>query len=203
MRGRDEHGEIGFAAGARKRRRDVMLFPFRRFDAEDEHVLGEPTLLAREIGADAQSETFFREQDIATVTGADRDDRVVLRKMADPAAVGIDVEQRMQAAIPFAILLPFEPPNRDLAHARHDAHAQDDVDRVGDFEADFGERRIRRTHDVGNDEHRPSPHRAFEHLVQLRVGLRGRGPVIRWTGFLFRRRADEGELLDPRDVVLI
>ncbi len=85
-------------------------------------------------------ETFLAQQDIAAVTGADRDDRVVLREMADPAAIGIDVEQRMHPAIPFAILLRIEPPNRDVAHACHDAHAQDDVDRVGDFEADFGER---------------------------------------------------------------
>ena len=100
--GRNQHGEIRFAARARERRRDVMLSAFRRFDAENQHVLGQPALLAREIGADPERETFLAEQNIAAVTGADRDDRVVLRKMADEPAIGIHIEQRMHAAIPFA-----------------------------------------------------------------------------------------------------
>ena len=60
-----------------------MLFSFRRFDAEDQHVLGHPALFAREIGTDAERETFLAKQHVAAVTGADRDDRVVLREMAD------------------------------------------------------------------------------------------------------------------------
>ena len=88
-----------------KGRRDVMFFPFRRFDAENEHVLGEPALLAREIGTDAEREAFLAEQNISAVTGADRDDGVVLRKMADEPAIGIHIEKRMHAAIPFAIRL--------------------------------------------------------------------------------------------------
>ena len=64
-----------------------MLFPLGRFDAEDEHVLGEPALLFREIGGDAERETFLAQEDVAAVTGADRDDGVVLREMADPAAL--------------------------------------------------------------------------------------------------------------------
>ena len=67
----------------------------------------------------------------------------------------------------------------------------------------FVERRIRRTHDVGNDEHRATLHRAFEHAVEFRVGLGRIGPIVRRTRFLLRRRADEGELLDPRDIVWI
>ena len=91
----------------------------------------------------------------------------------------------------------------DVAHARHDAHAEHDVDRVGNFEADFGQRRIRRTHDVGNDEHRPPLHRALQHAVEFCVSLGGLGPIVRRAGFFFRRRADERELLDARDIVWI
>ena len=83
-----------------------------------------------------------------------------------------------------------------VAHPRHDAHAQHDVDRVGDFEPDLGQRRIRRSHDVGHDEHRPPAHRAFQHAVQLAVRLGGLRPVVGRAGFFLRRRADEGELLD-------
>ena len=52
MRRRNEHGEIGFAARTGKRRSHVVLFAFGRFDAEDQHVLRHPTLLAREIRSD-------------------------------------------------------------------------------------------------------------------------------------------------------
>ena len=55
-------------------------------------MLGEPALLLRQIGADAQGETFLAQQNVAAVAGADRDDRVVLREMADEAALRIDIE---------------------------------------------------------------------------------------------------------------
>ena len=70
-----------------------MFFSFGRFDAENQHVLGHPALLSREIRTDAQRETFFAQQDVAAVTGADRDNRVVLRKMTDEAPLRIDIEQ--------------------------------------------------------------------------------------------------------------
>ena len=159
--------------------------------------------LAREIGADPQSETFLAEENVAAVARADRNDRVVLWEMADEPAFRIEIEQRVHAAVPFRVRVFAEPLHRDFSHARHDPHAEHDVDGIGDFEADFGERRIRRPHDVGNDEHRPPAHRAFQQAVKFRVGFRGLGPVIGRAGFLFRRRADESELLDPRDVVRI
>ncbi len=180
-----------------------MFFSFRRFDAENQHVLGEPALFAREIRTDAQRETFFAQQHIAAVTGADRDDRVVLRKMADEAAIRIDIEQRMHAAIPFRLRIAAEPLDRDLPHARHDSHAEHDVYGIGDFESDFRERRIRRPHDVGHDKHGAPAHRALEQAVQFRICLGRLRPIVRRARFLFRRRADQGELLDPGDVVRI
>ena len=80
-----------------------MLFSVRRFDPENEHVLGEPALFFREIGSDPKGETFLAQEHIAAVTGADRDDGVVLREVADPAVLGIDLEKRMDAAIKFGI----------------------------------------------------------------------------------------------------
>src|SRR5438105_1867635 len=59
LRGRNEHGEICFAACAREGGGDVGFFAFGRFDAEDEHVFGHPTFMAREVGADAEGEAFF------------------------------------------------------------------------------------------------------------------------------------------------
>jgi len=45
--GRDEHGKIGFAARAGKCCSHIGFFVVRRFDAENEHVLREPALIAR------------------------------------------------------------------------------------------------------------------------------------------------------------
>ena len=127
MRRRNQHREIGFAARTGERRRHVMLFSFGRFDAENQHVLGEPALLAREIRTDAQRETFLAQQNIAAVTGADRDDRVVLRKMTDEPPIRIHIEQRMHTTIPFHLWIIAQPFERDLPHARHDSHAEHDV----------------------------------------------------------------------------
>src|SRR5204862_1961184 len=45
-RRRNQHGEVGLATGRRERRGDVALFAGGRLDAEDQHVLGEPALVA-------------------------------------------------------------------------------------------------------------------------------------------------------------
>ena len=65
---RNEHGEISLTARAGESGRDVMLAPFRRFDAENQHVLRHPALFACEIRTDPQRETFFAEQNIPAVT---------------------------------------------------------------------------------------------------------------------------------------
>ena len=88
---RNEHGKIGFATRAREGCGHVMLATLRRLDAEDEHVFRHPALPAGEIRTDAQRETFFAEQNISAVAGANRDDRVVLWKMADETPRRIDI----------------------------------------------------------------------------------------------------------------
>ncbi len=96
-----------------------------------------------------------------------------------------------------------EPFDGDLAHPRHDSHTEHDVNRIGDFKADFGQRRIGRSHDVGNHKHGAAAHRAFEQAVQFRIRFRRFGPIVRRSGFFFCRRANESELFDPGNVVWI
>ena len=43
---RYQHREVGFAARARKCRRDIGFFAFGILHAQDEHVFGQPTLVA-------------------------------------------------------------------------------------------------------------------------------------------------------------
>ena len=109
----------------------------------------------------------------------------------------------MHAAIPFCVRVVAEPLNRDFSHARHDPHAEDDINGIGNFEADLGKRRIRRSHDVGDDEHRATAHRAFQQAMKFCVSFCWLSPIICRSSLLFRRCADESELLDPRDVVRI
>ena len=81
--GRHQHGEIGFAAGAGKRGRDVGLFALRIFHAEDQHVLGHPAFIARDIRGDAQRKALFTQQRVAAVSGTERPDFAGFREVDD------------------------------------------------------------------------------------------------------------------------
>ena len=58
--------------------------------------------------------------------------------MTNEPAHWIDVEQRVDAAIPFHGRIIAKPLDRHISHAGHDPHAEHDVNRIGDFKADFG-----------------------------------------------------------------
>jgi hypothetical protein len=66
---RDEHGEVGLAAGRREGGSDVMLLALGRFDAEDQHVLGHPAVIARHVRGNAQGQALLAEQRVAAVAG--------------------------------------------------------------------------------------------------------------------------------------
>ena len=132
-------------------------------------MFGEPALRAGEIGTDSQGQTFLAQQNIPAVTGSDRDDGVILREVTNETAFRIHIQERMDSAVPFPFWIVAEAFDCDLPHPRHDAHAQHHILGIGNFEADFGQRRIRRPHDVGNDKHGATAHRAFEQTVQFRI----------------------------------
>ena len=89
---------------------------------------------------------------------------------------------------------------RRATHTRHEAHVRDDVRTVRDLDADLRERRAERSHDVGNDVHGPSAHRAVEQRADLALRLAWLHPVVQRSGVVLLRRADEGEVLGARDV---
>src|SRR5699024_6641246 len=63
-----EHGEVGLPAGRRECGSEVVLPPrlIGRFD--EEHMLGEPALIAGDDRGDPQGEALLTEQRIPTVT---------------------------------------------------------------------------------------------------------------------------------------
>src|SRR4051812_34046144 len=80
---RDEHGEVGLAAGARESGGYVSLLALGVLYTQDQHVLGKPALVAGEGRRNAQSEGFLAEQGVAAVARAVRPDRSLLREVDD------------------------------------------------------------------------------------------------------------------------
>ena len=143
-RRRHQHREIGLAAGARKRAADISDLAIRAFDADDQHMLGEPAFLMAELASDTQSQAFFRQQRVAAIARADAPDRIVLRVMTNEAALDVEVGLGMQTTCKIVGIAQMI--ERDLAHARHDAHVEHDIDAVGYLNADFAERRAPGAH---------------------------------------------------------
>ena len=195
----NHHREVGLAAGRRERAGHVGHVTVGALDTEDEHVLGEPALVLPKPAADAERQALLAEEGVAAVAGAEAPDGVVFGEVTDVAALGIDVAGAVQAAI--EVVGVAERVQRCLPHASHDPHVEDHVDAVGDLDAHLGQRRADRPHDVRDDVHGPALHRAQEQLGQLPVGLLGSHPVVGRAGGVLRLGADEGEVLDPRDVV--
>ena len=206
------HHQIGFAAGAGEGGGEVMFFALRRSEAEDEHVFRHPAFLFGDGGGDAEGETFFAEQRVAAITGAVRPDQRLVGEMNDvfvfrirfarPGNIGLTrLERRphgMQARDERAVRA--ELVEHGLAHARHDAHIDDHVRRVGDFNADFANGRIERAHGKRNDVHRPPLHAAVEQAEQFLLHLGGVGPIVRGAGFIPGLRADVSPVFDARHV---
>ena len=60
-------------------------------------MLGEPALLARLPGAEAEGVALLAEQRIAAIAGADAPDQALLGKMRDEAAVWGEVTEGMRS----------------------------------------------------------------------------------------------------------
>src|SRR5262249_61089794 len=57
--GRIDHGEIGLATGARESRGDILHLPLWVGELEDQHVLGQPALIAGLHARDAERVDFL------------------------------------------------------------------------------------------------------------------------------------------------
>ena len=199
MLGRDEHREVGLAARGGERRRDVLLFAVRPLDAEDEHVLRHPAFLSSEVGRNSQREALLAEQNVSAVTGVDRPDRVILREVHDPSVLLVDVALCVETLDEIAVLA--ERVQALLAHARHDDHIQNDIDGIGDLDADLGECGTDHAHRIGDNVHRSSLHLAARNVLAHLVTLFGALPDVRGTRVLFLGQADDRSRLYARNVV--
>jgi hypothetical protein len=86
------------------------------------------------------------------------------------------------------------------AHARHDAHVDRHVRRIGQFDADVGDRRTERAHRKRHHVHRAAAHAAVEQAVERGAHF-GRGhPVVGRAGVFLLFAADEGAVFHARHV---
>ena len=211
--GRDQHGEVGLAAGARERRGNVELAAGRCRDTHHQHVLGQPALFAAHVGGDAQREALLAEQRVAAIAGAVAPDffrlgvmHDVLRGVARPSAVGRAGPQRSTHAVHARHKMTVRAQHLEhrLAHARHDLHVDHDIRAVGQLDADVRNRRAQRPHRERHDVHRPALHCPFKQRrltgLQDRPHLVGRHPVVGRACVLLTLRADVGTVFDPRDI---
>ena len=208
--GRNQHGKVGLAAGRWEGSGDVGFFTGGRFDAENQHVLGQPTLVARHGGGDTQRQTFLAEQGIAAITGAVGPDFARLGKMHDVFGGRV--------ARPFDILLTFsqrrpdrvqarheEPGSTEyiehgFAHARHGPHVDDDIGTIGNLDADLGDGRTQWTHAEGDHIQSPSLHAAREQALESFLHLGRVFPVVGGASVFLFGGANVGTILDTRDV---
>ena len=135
---RNQHGQVGLAAGARKCRGDIVRLALRVLDTDDQHVLGQPAFVARLPGSDAQRMALLAKQCITAVAGAETLDAQLFGEMHDEAPFGIQVADRMQALDEVSLAL--DACLRGGAHAGHDPHIDDYVRAVGDLDAAAGQR---------------------------------------------------------------
>ena len=173
-------------------------------------MLGKPALAATHARGDAQRKALLAEQGIAAVTAAERPDGLFLREMDDVFVVfiawpghvalsGIKGHAHgMQAGNEIRALA--EGIERLATHARHDAHADRDVGRVGQLHAGLRQRGADRSHGKRNYIHRAAPHAALEQLPQRAFHFHGIAPVVGWAGIALVGAAYKGPVLHPGDI---
>ena len=162
-------------------------------------MLGHPALLPPLIGRDAQRKAFFAQQHVAAVARIAAPDGVVLGELEDVATFFAQFTFSVQP--PDKIVAVAQHIKDLLADTGHNGHADDDVDRIGDFNAHFGKRRTDRAHGKRNHIHVPAFHRTAENIGSHGIGLFGRHPVVGRAGVFFPAGADIGAAFNARNVV--
>ena len=208
--GRLQHGEVGLAAGAREGGGDVVLMVFRRGQLQDQHVLGQPSLVAGHDRGDAQRVALLAQQGVAAIARAIGPDLAafgvvddVLGLVAGPGHVLLTGRQRRAEGVDGgdeeAVIA--DGLQRGLAHARHHPHGDGHIGAVGDLDAQRGDLRAQRPHAERHHIQGAAAHRALEQGLQRFAHLGRIGPVVGRAGVDLLLRADEGAALHARHVL--
>jgi hypothetical protein len=201
--GRHQHGEIGLAAGAGECSGHVVLFALGIGHAQDEHVLGQPALVAAHVGCNTQRKALLAQQRVAAVTGAVRPDFAGLGVMHDVLGLvarplgrpGQRPEGRPRCARRAQIAVGAEHVVHSLAHAGHDLLVDGHVGAVRSVQCRCGQCAAQRAHGERHHVHGAASHAAVKQgLFAIFAGLQhgahvGRGhPVVGGAGVFFLAR---------------
>lgn len=66
-----------------------MLLSIRPSNTHDEHVLGQPTLIASNVRSDTKGKALLSEKGVASVARAERPDLALSRAMGDHDLLGV------------------------------------------------------------------------------------------------------------------
>ena len=213
-KGRDQHRQVGLAAGRRERAGDVLDLALGRGQLQDQHVLGHPALVAghapRRCAARSTScraARCRRSRSRKTRSRASRGSgrctcsrRCRARaRPASPGSSGAPTECRQGTNSPSPPSTSSAPvPMRVMIRMRH-RH----VGRVGELDADVGHVRAERAH--ARRAPRTSCGPSCEPVEQRPSASPAsrRDPASCWSGpaSLLGAGADEGPVLDPGHVV--
>src|SRR5262245_24943365 len=83
---------------------------------------------------------------------------------------------------------------------RHDVHVRDDIRRIRDLNADFGNLRAQWAHTIWDDIHRASPHRRSEKVRKILFHSDRIFPIVRRSGIIFSFGTNEGLVFDASNV---
>src|SRR5690606_24172868 len=86
----NQHGEVRLSAGTGKGGADPGLSPLRVGDAENQHMLGEPALVAGLNARQPQRVALLAEQRVSAVVGGEAANQILFRKVGDHALGGIE-----------------------------------------------------------------------------------------------------------------
>ena len=206
-----EHGQVGLAAGAREGRRDVVDLLLRRGELEDQHVLGQPALVAghrpRRSAASSTScpaARCRRSRSRRTRSCAPRGTarctscRCTARpRPPAPGSSGAPTECRhgTKSASSSSIRRSTPTPIRAMTRIETTTYGESVISTPN-----IGLRGVQVAHHERDDVHRPAAHRAPVELGHDRLHLLRGHPVVGGSGVRLVPAADEGAVLDPRDV---
>ena len=171
--GRAQHGEVGLAARRGERRGDELDHALGAGQLEDQHVLGQPALVAGHHAGDPQRVALLAQQRVAAVAGAERPDRPLLGELHDvlgvvarPGDVGLARLQRHPDRVQGGTHARTAASSSSIlrstcgAGAGHHQHRDGDVRRVGELDAEHRVLGLEVAHHERDDVHRAAPHAA-------------------------------------------
>ena len=197
---RNQHCQVGFAAGRGECSGDIDGFSVRFLYAEDQHVLSHPTLVLALVGSNTKRKAFFTEQNVSAVCGVNGPNSVFFRELYNVTVFRINICFGMQATdkVVGGVAKVFESL---LAHSCHNVHIQNNIDGVCQLNANLCQRGTNWAHGIWDYIHGSALHNAVIQREQFCLHLFRIHPVVGWARIFFFLCANKSPILYTGNVV--